>query len=64
MKNCSQCTDNQQVPKPVYFSHILGKHNLFNAPYMKGLVKFFRREWFLLAMVATITLIFLLFELL
>lgn len=31
---------------------------------MKRLVNFFKREWFLLTMVAAIALIFLLFELL
>lgn len=31
---------------------------------MKGFLNFLKREWFLLAMVAAITIIFLLFELL
>jgi hypothetical protein len=43
--------------------HFQKKIRRYALPFMKRIVEFFKKEWFLLVMIAAITLIVLLFEL-
>jgi hypothetical protein len=63
-ENFLQLIDNQSLLKTGVFFVIYSASIPKDAPLMKRLVDFFKREWFLFAMVAAIGFIFFLFELL